>query len=189
MPKQDKLPTKKTENKKLKIAAAIEVLKSLDEKKFNTALDDLKTFGDDSVIAVLASLYGKCSHEQQLQIATFISDIRDEEVQNTLVEVILDEKDEATRVAFLSAIWSSGLDFSEYLHEFVRIAIKGTLLDAIECHTIIENLEGPFEEDVVMESKVFIKENMESILKDAQKGVLLGDILLKIEEFDQQLES
>lgn len=189
MPKQDKLPSKKSENRKLKLAAAIEVLKSLDEKKFSSALDDLKMYGDDSIIAVLANLYSKCSHDQQLQITTFIADIKDEEAQNTLVETILDEKDEATRTAFLSAIWSSGLDFSEFLYEFVRIAIKGTLLDAIECYTIIENLEGPFEEDVVMGSKVFIKENMESILKDAQKGVLLGDILLKIEEFDQQLES
>lgn len=181
------MATAKGANKKLE--GLIADLQSLDEKKFNAAMEELKIKGNNSIIAILADLYPRCSVKQKSAIVALLSDVKNEDAQDIIVETILDSKDEETRVALLSTIWNSTVDYSEFLNEFVRIAIKGSFLEAIECHTIIDNLEGPFDESVVMDSKIMIQENIKAIVKDEQKSVLLSDILLKLEEFDRNIES
>lgn len=167
----------------------IDELKTLEDKKFTSALEGLKSFGDNSVIAVFAAIYPKCSSSQQHQLTDFLADIRDEESQDTLMDVLMELEDVPTRIAFLSTVWNSTVDYSDYLFEFVKIAIEGSVLELIECHTIIDNLEGPFDEDIVLEATVLLKENLEVLMQNADKRLLINDIMLKLEEFDQSVES
>jgi len=180
---------KEEKNRKVKLQRFVDDLRSLDKKKFKEAIEGFKMYGDSSVIAVLAEIYNKCSEEQKIQIVAFISDIRDEESPEVLMDAILNSKDEELRVALLSTIWNSTNDYNDYLNEFVRIAINGSFMEALECHTIIDNLPGPFDEATVMDAKIIIKENIRTLMDNEQKSHLLSDILLKIEEFDQQIES
>lgn len=181
--------SKTSQSKAKKLNELILDLQTLESTKFSSAIEGLKTFGNHTVIPVLAELYPKCDTDQKHQIVNLLIDVRDEESQDALMEVLMDLQDQETRIAFLSTVWNSSMDYSEYLVEFIKIVVKGDFMEAIECHTIIDNLEGPFDEDIVMEAQMILKENLETLMKDEQKRLLINDILLKLNDFDQSVES
>lgn len=57
----------------------------------------------------------------------------------------------------LSSLWNAGIDCSDYLQRLVNIALKADYLTAVECMTIVENMEGPFEETQLMEALISLR--------------------------------
>lgn len=57
----------------------------------------------------------------------------------------------------LSSLWNAGIDCSDYLQQLINIAIKSDYLTAVECMTIVENMEGPFEESQLMEALISLR--------------------------------
>lgn len=53
--------------------------------------------------------------------------------------------------------------------------------------TIIENLEGPFEESDILEAQLHLKEYLELGAKDDQKAILISEIALLIKNFNEEL--
>jgi len=182
--------TKKEEEQKRleKMKRFVADLKSTDMLKFKGAIEGLKLYGDATIIPVLANLYSKSNTEKQHLIIDFLTDIRSDSAQKPVMEAIQNSDDEEVRIALLSTIWGSANHYEDYLKTFVGIAIKGSLRETIECHTIIENMVGPFDENVLMDAKVLIRENVKSLSNDAQKSQLLSDILLRVNDFDREIE-
>jgi len=104
-----------------------------------------------------------------------------------MIQVLYDPANLAIRQEVLSTIWNSRLDYSSNLAEFVEIAIEGDYLEALECLTIIENLEGPFEESDILESQLHLKEYLEQGQKNDQKAILISEIALLIKNFNEEL--
>ena len=76
-------------------------------------------------------------------------------------------------------MWNARLDFSAYLKEIVEIACLEDELTGIEALTLIENMEGPFEEERLMDAKMKIIDSLNQnkhILK-ASKVIILQEIL------------
>lgn len=173
--------------KKDLVAKYIKELSSSDESKVENALEELMVHGNVRVISAFAEMYANSSKNIQHQILDFLADIRNEDAPNEIVKIIETTKDETVRTAFLSSIWSSSLDYSDHLNVFVKIAMEGRLEDAIECYTIISNMEGPFDEDVLLEAKMNLKSNFEQISSQEQRFPLLTEIMQKINEFDKEI--
>ena len=80
------------------------------------------------------------------------------------------------------------VDFSDYIDDFVLIATNGNFMEALDCLTIIENLEGPFMEENILECQLHLKAYLEKDHpKDDQKAHVLSEIAIKIKEFNEQL--
>ena len=60
------------------------------------------------------------------------------------------------RQLLLSTIWNSKLDYSYFLPEFVEISIDGDFMEALECLTIIENLDLGDSEQKYLHRDMFI---------------------------------
>ena len=90
------------------------------------------------------------------------------------------------KVQILSTIWNSPLDYSEYLAEFVSLAVTGDFLLILECLTILENLNGPFEEADILESQLLLKTYYEGESRDAQKDPLMDEIAMLIKDIDRR---
>jgi hypothetical protein len=73
------------------------------------------------------------------------------------------------------------------LAEFVEIASEGDYLEALECLTIIENLDGPFEEADILEAQLHLKEYLESTTKTDEKSILMSEIALLIKNMNEEL--
>lgn|SRR5690554_822047 len=169
--------------KKLKIL--LDDINSNDEKKIIAAIKALKVNGDESVIRPLVQMWNNNTFQSvQNELAVFFNDLKSNSSASILMEIINDEHYNKVRLPLLSSIWNSSVDYSEYLEDFVRLAIHNDFMIALECLTIIENLEGPFEEHHVLESEIALREYAEqqnsNKTDDDQKLHLIREIELII---------
>jgi hypothetical protein len=89
------------------------------------------------------------------------------------------------RREILTSIWNSPLDYSSYLQDFVKIAVEHDYLDTLECLTVIENLDGPFEEKSIFESTLYLKDYHEGKYpKSREKDQLMSELALLIKDFE-----
>ena len=165
-------------------------LNSEDSKKVSKAIKSLEAHGNSSVIKPLADkLLAGVSDANKAEIIELLSSLKDTSVRGEMMGIIDNEKYISIRQAILSTIWNTKIDFSGYVDEFVFIAIHGSFLEAIDCLTIIENLEGPFMEEDLLECESHLKTYMTSDTpKDEQKAFLLSEIAIKLKEFNENLE-
>lgn len=179
--------------RKKKIKSIIEDINSGQEDQILTALKELKLNGDNEVIRPLINTWNNTvSSTLEKEIITFIGDIRSTSSAPIIMEILQDEKYHKIHQLLLTTVWNSLVDYSNFLSQFVKIAIQNDFLIAFECLTIIENLHGPFEEEQLLESEVLLREYAENQQKDTkespQKIMLLQDIYGAIKSFDKNVE-
>lgn len=165
-------------------------LRTNDEKKALKAVKSLETHGDATAIKPLAKcLLNDPSEKVAKHILELLSSLKDTSSKVELMEVIEDDNYQKIRQILLTTIWNMKIDFSDYLAEFVEIAVSGDFMESLECLTIIENMEGPFIEEDVLDAQLHLKDYLEANPGggDAQKAHLLSEIALKIKEINRSL--
>jgi hypothetical protein len=179
----------KKDNKKLK--QIITDLQSGDAKKMTKSIKALESHGDSSVIAPLAEILLKGVNEKnEAEIVELLSSLKDTTVVVEIMDVLENEKYRPIRQKLLTTVWNTKVDFSDYVDSFVEIATKGDFMEALECLTIIENLEGPFMEESILECQLHLKNYIEKgDTKDKQKAYILSEIAIKIKDIDRTLIS
>lgn len=180
--------TAKAIDKKLK--AIMEMLNSSDQKKIAKSLKELEVHGDSSVIKPLAEKLksGELSDKNRAAIIELLCSLKDSSVSVEIMDVVQDEDFASIRQELLTAIWNTKVDFSSYIDDFVEIAVKGTFMEALDCLTIIENLEGPFMEEDILECQLHLKNYLESDApKDPQKSHILSEIAILIKDINENL--
>lgn len=177
----------KAQQKKLKVI--LEDLQSTDDKKVLKALKSLETHGNASVIPALADcLLREPSPVIEKEILEMFSSLKDSSTAVEVMEIVTDPTYWPVRQKLLTTIWNTKVDFSDYIDEFVEIAVDGDFIEALDCLTIIENLEGPFMEENILECQLHLKNFLESDApRDPQKMHILSEIALKIKEINNSL--
>jgi hypothetical protein len=168
-----------------KIQKLINDLQSGDVKKIGQALKLLKSEGSVAVLRPLAELLLISKDESiQQDIIAFLSDLNVSSAVDEIMNLLKDENLLSIRQPLLTTIWNCKLDYSYYLPEFVEIAVDGDFMETLECLTIIENMEGPFEERHILESQLHLKDYLEdSAPKDPQKAQIMSEIALIIKDY------
>ncbi len=176
--------------KQQKLNKIITDLNSNDEKKISKAVKSLEAHGNSTVIKPLSDcLLQEISRKNKTEIIELLCSLKDSSSRVELMEVLDDDKYLAIRQTILTVIWNTKIDFSDYIDEFVFIAIHGSFLEAIDCLTIIENLEGPFMEEDLLESESHLKNYMNSDApKDEQRAFVLSEIALKLKDFNADVD-
>lgn len=171
---------------KLKVKQLIEDLRSGSEAKISSSLSALQVNGDASILEPLSELLlTEISEKSRLEILEFLSSLKDSSAVDEMMRLISDSKYLSVRQLLLSTIWNSKLDYSYFLPDFVEIAVEGGFMEALECLTIIENLEGTFEERHVLEAQLHLRDYIEDTApKDPQKAVIMSEIAILIKDFD-----
>lgn len=172
-----------------KLTKILEDLHSDDVKKVSKGIKALEANGNATMIKPLADLLLKGVEEKnQSEIVELLSSLKDTTVVIEVMEVLEDEKYLPIRQTILSTIWNTKVDFSNYIDTFVEIAAKGNFMESLDCLTIIENLEGPFMEEDILESQLHLKAYMESTEKrDEQKAHIISEVALKLKEINMSL--
>lgn len=172
--------------RKLKVEKLLKDIESGDIKKISPALDALQVYGDSSVIQPLFDIIGQDTDETvKNEIQEFLSSLKDSSAKETVIGILRGASQEEQIIRILSTIWNSPLDYSSYVADFVKAAVRGNFMVALECLTILENLEGPFEEEALMESQLLLKEYHEQKDKDGQKHHMMSEIAILIKDFDK----
>ena len=172
--KQDKL-----------IEDLISDLQSKDNKILTSALKRVRSKGTE---AVLPSLFHLIDGDYPLSIS--------EEAKNIILELkstaaipflleILAGSNSAHRELALSAFWHSSFNAKEYIDKFVTVAIKGSYMEALEAYTVIDNLDGPFDEVVIIEAQLLLKKYFSEHKEKSDKHDLLLSILATLDRFEK----
>ena len=174
-----------------KIKQLLTDLNSGEDTKILSALKSLQVNGNVTVLRPLVELLkSELSHKVKSEVFDFLGDLK---AINTVAEIISIVKDEnflEQRQEVLSTIWNSTLDYSGFIAEFVEIACDGSFMESLECLTILENLEGPFEERHILECHLHLKEYIEdtSTVRDPKKAEIMSEIAILIKDFDLNTE-
>jgi hypothetical protein len=177
-----------TKGKQGKINTLIGGLSSEDEGKALAALKALEANGDPLILPVLVDLLKRddLSVKLRQEVLEFLNGLKDTSAIPVLMDLLRNEDNLSVRPELLTVIWSTKLDFSAYLSDFVSIATDGDFMEALECITVIENLEGPFSEQQILESQLHLKEYLEDDApKNPQVAHIMSEIAVLIKEINE----
>jgi hypothetical protein len=155
--------------------------------KISSSLKAFQVNGNISILKPLVELLKTdLSHDTEAEILEFLGDLKSTKVSEEIISILRDDNFLDQRQKLLSTIWNCKVDYSEYIAEFVEIACDGNFMEALECLTILENLDGPFQEQHILECHLHLKEYIEdtTTAKDPQKAQIMSEIALLIRDFD-----
>ena len=179
---------KQEKERKKKVNSLLKELKTKDEKTLKKVVISLKQYGDSSILEPLLERWNEgVSNEVETEIQNLFNDIKSNDSSQPIMEGIRNPKYEKIKKALLNSVWNTKVDYSEYLVDFVDIAVKGDFMEALECLTIIENLEGPFEEQQFLEAQVSLSEFAELNDKSSQKAHIISEIASIIKDLEANL--
>lgn len=173
-----------------KVNLIVADLQSSDPKKAKKAIKSLEVHGNATVIKPLFNVLkdGALPEALQAKVLELLCSLKDTSVIPEIMDVLDDEDMLEVRPLVLTAIWNMKVDFSGYIDDFVMIAAKGTFMEAIDCLTIIENMDGPYMEENILESQLHLKDYLENgDRSDAQKAEILSEIAILIKEINMNL--
>lgn len=175
--------------KQKKIEGLLTELASNDEKKQLNAVKSMKTHGNETVVKPLLIVLARTNSEVlKAEITTVLNTIKFTAVPPIIASALVDERFASIRQVLLASVWNSGLDYSPYLTEIVTAATKGEMMDALECITIVENLEQTPTEDQLMEPLLVLKEYF--VTNKAETGTkmdLLKEIAVLLQKMNDLL--
>ena len=93
----------------------------------------------EGAIGLLVAFYDNTTDSTGLRvIEDFLNDIKDQSVRIEVVAEIRKPWKTSTINMLVSSCWQSGLDYSDYMGDMVKIFIEGDYATAVECLTVIE---------------------------------------------------
>ena len=165
----------------------LEDLKSSDKTRVNNAVKKLSNKADASIIKALLDLYSTLKEDSYVkkQLKDVFSQLKTSKAVPVLIEGLSHQENKIKELCLFS-LWSSNLDATDYLPPIVQCACKGDYMVALEALTLVENLEGPFSEQDLIESMIFINEYLSEDGDD--KVDLIKSILDTIKVYEQQIQ-
>ena len=175
---------------KIKVKLLIDELNSGNQSKISASIKALQANGDISILEPMVSLLlSNISDKIKAEVMEFLSSLKDTDSVDEIMRIFKDPAYNVVRGNILATIWNSPLNYSYYLADFVEIAVEGDFMEALECLTIIENIEGPFEERYVLESQLHLQDYAKDTNpKDPKKAQIMSEIAILIKDFSNMDE-
>jgi hypothetical protein len=141
------------------IAEAIELLRQ--EKPFEGA------------IGLLADYYDRTGDFSiRKSIAGFMNDLKDQSACEEVIVQIRKKWKSGTVSMLVSSCWQSGLNYSDYATDLVKVFLSGDYITAIECLTVIEETVNELSESVKNEIIKMLEESPISQISEKQSLIL-----------------
>ena len=163
--------------KNKKLIALLKDFESGNIEKQLEAIKALKVHGNETIIEPLVNeLCLTKSNDLKAEIVDVLNNAKSTKVPEKLIYCLQQEKYKSVQQILLASIWNSNLDYRKYLAQIVQITLKGELLDALECLTIIENFEEIPSEESINEALVLLG----NFLHENKNGSPKNDLLIEI---------
>jgi len=174
-----------TEGKKQKsiLADLLMDLKSKDSTVLLKALKRVRSKGNETVIPSIIKIIETSQDSDVVNEAkSIILELKSTKSIPFLLDELENENHEI-RELVLSAFWQTGFNPHQYIDKFVKCGINGTFVETIEVYTIIDSLEGPFEEETIMEAQIMLNQYFNNNIEITEKHELLRSIKNALENY------
>lgn len=109
----------------------------------------------------------------EAKIVEILFDLKDQECAPIIINKIREQKLEDYHTFLVATFWQSSLDGSEYLSDFVDVAIRGSYLICLESLTVIENFDATFNQDEIIECNADLEEAIQDEQNHDKKTLLV----------------
>lgn len=176
--------TEATRKKKVKQLMA--ELTSGEDKKISSALKGLQVHGDSSVIIPMLKVWQTVKSDAvNKEIHEFLNDLKYTDSADEIMQALKNDEFKSIRQQLLNVVWNCTVDYSEFLADFVAIAVEGDFMETLECLTVIENLDGPFQEHQFLEAQLALSDYASMENREEQKAQLMIEIALIIQNLER----
>jgi hypothetical protein len=162
-----------------------ELIKALESGNIEiqlNALDKIRKEGFADYLPVIADLYAKIdSVEVKDKISSIFQDLKDTNGVDIIMDVLNHTSNVELCSMLLTACWSSSLDFSSYLEDFVTIALEGEYMLIFEVITVIENFEYSPDTELLERSVKRVQTSISE--KRGAEGEMLDQLLTVLKSF------
>ena len=162
-------------------------LLSEDEKIFDSMIKFLEKNGKIEYLTKIIGLLNKINDVRKSKVFSFLSKLKQKDAAPIMMEIVKDENNKPFQDLILNTFWNSSIDYSSFFPDFVEIACKGGYITALECLTILENLNGPFNEGQMLDSQIHLKNYLELRKKQDDKAPLISEIAVFVKNINDQL--
>ena len=139
-------------------------LRSADDLLVLKTLGKLRSAGNLAYIPDLLKLLSKTSNELiEKELIGFLADIKKPGVIPLIVAGLKKPGLKTAHAGILSAIWQSGLDYSEYMDLFIQLFVEGDYLVALESFTVIEQSIEHLSDQEIAEERNHLLDGLDNV--------------------------
>lgn len=115
-------------------------LSSNDTKILTSTLQEVKKSGSSVLIAELVGLLRRTNKKEvKNQILEILNNLKSQASAKELAQAIRKNKQRSLLSHLVAACWKNGLDYTEFIDDFIDVFIQHDYLIALDAFTVIEN--------------------------------------------------
>ena len=162
-------------------------LKSADPELVLATIGKIRESGNNFILAGLIDLLHNTEvPEIKKSVLNLLSELKNKASIPVFVEAIKNADYASERKDLVACCWQNGLSYNDYLPFFIDLVINEEFMIAFEAFTVIENLYGQIDEQVIENEVVKLKEALKN--SDGQKDYLLIGLLAIIQDIPDKQE-
>ena len=161
-----------------------EDLSSSNDSVIKKALTKTRAKGNEQLIDPLIELYTKTENQKiKEEIKSIFSELKNKDILDFLLHHLSEGTNEVKELILFS-IWSSGIDMTDHIPELIEASCSGNYMVILEALTVLENLEGPFNEDDLFQANTLLQQYLYESEDSKEKELIksMYDIVLEFGE-------
>ena len=161
-----------------------EDLSSSNDSVITKALTKTRAKGNEQLLDPLIELYTKTENQKiKEEIKNIFSELKNKDILEFLLPH-LNEGSNEVKELILFSIWSSGIDMTDHIPELIEASCSGNYMVILEAVTVLENLEGPFNEDDLFQANTLLQQYLYESEDSKEKELIksMYDIVLEFGE-------
>ena len=159
-------------------------LSSSNDSVITKALTKTRAKGNEQLIDPLIELYTKTENQKiKEEIKSIFSELKNKDILDFLLPQLSEGSNEVKELILFS-IWSSGIDMTDHIPELIEASCSGDYMVILEALTVLENLEGPFNEDDLFQANTLLQQYLYESEDSKEKELIksMYDIVLEFGE-------
>jgi hypothetical protein len=166
-------------------------LKSQDVEEVKKACDYLEENGTLAQLEEVFEIFlATESLDIKREVFNLLASVSLKGASETWMEMLHTRENPNERRQILNICWNSKLDYNDHIASFVKMACDSDYLTALECLTIMENLEGPFDEACLLEAQLHLRDYLESEhAEEDKKKFLMSEIALILKDQNEGVDT
>jgi hypothetical protein len=162
-------------------------LKSKDQEILLKTIDLIRENGNSLIISDIIDLLHNTEFEDiKKSVLNLLSELKHQESVSSLMAAVNNQKYADERKDLLACCWQNGLKYNEYLPLLIDLVIDEEFMVAFEAFTVIENMYGRVEDEVIDAQVIKINNVLNNT--DDQKTYLLNGLLTIIQDIPEKQE-
>ena len=157
---------------------------SSNDSVIKKALMKTKAKGNEQLIDPLIDLYSSTENIKiKEEIKSIFSELKNKDILEFLLPQ-LNQGNNEVKELILFSIWSSGIDMTDHIPELIEASCSGNYMVILEALTVLENLEGPFNEDDLFQANTLLQQHLYESEDSKEKDLIksMYDIVLEFGE-------